>query len=108
MMYNSAVEFLYSTVRRHPSKICLADQDSMLSFEEFFAKAFALSQMLSHDSRNAPVLVFLPKSVEAVVSFAAILLSGNFYIPIDTKSPQRRLVNILENIQPYKEYHLFY
>ncbi|WP_180763002.1 amino acid adenylation domain-containing protein [Helicobacter sp. 11S02596-1] len=46
------------------------------------------------------IAIFLPKSIEALISIAGILLSGNVYMPLDIKSPSQRLQAILQNIIP--------
>jgi len=63
----------------------------------------SLSHVLHKENTiNQPVLVYLPKSLEAIVSFAGILLSGNFYVPIDIKSPQKRIEKIIQDLTPYR------
>jgi amino acid adenylation domain-containing protein len=46
-----------------------------------------------------PVAVYMPKSCDAVITFAAINYSGNFYVPIDISSPQNRVKNIFDTLQ---------
>ncbi|WP_267891708.1 AMP-binding protein [Helicobacter muridarum] len=44
--------------------------------------------------------MFLPKSIESILAFFGVLLSGNMYMPLDIKSPKDRLKNIICNIMP--------
>lgn len=100
-MKNSAVEFLCSSVSTFGDRVCVMDESMALTFEEFFIRAFLLHEVLrSIAGFNRPVAVYLPKSALAVISFAGILLSGNFYVPLEIKSPRQRLIGILKNIDP--------
>ena len=49
---------------------------------------------------NQPVGVLLPKSCESITADLGILLSANFYMNLDVKSPEHRLQAILEQVQP--------
>lgn len=102
-MRNSTITFLYETVKKFPDKPCVADDQEVLSFSQVFAKATSLAEILKQAGQiNQPVLVYLPKAAQAIVSFAGILMSGNFYAPVDLRSPKKRLRNILDNLTPYR------
>ncbi|RJR34380.1 MAG: amino acid adenylation domain-containing protein [Desulfobacteraceae bacterium] len=99
-MRNSSVDFLYGTVIANGEKTALADVEGSLTFEDLFRRAYSLAKLLRRKVVNAPIMVYLPKSAEAVVAFAGILLSGNFYAPVDIRSPRVRLQKILSNLAP--------
>jgi len=102
-MRNTSINYLYETVKRYPNKICVKDKEKELTFEKFFNYAMRIAKCISETSLvNEPVIVYLPKGVDAVVSFAAVILSGNIYVPIDTKAPLARTEKILKNIAPRK------
>jgi amino acid adenylation domain-containing protein len=110
-MNNTAINFLYETVKKFPEKPCIVDKKELLSFHQFFSKAAAVASILKQAGMmNQPVLIFLPKSASAVISFAGVLMSGNFYVPVDIKAPLARLRKILEHLAPIlvitrREYH---
>jgi amino acid adenylation domain-containing protein len=99
-MRNSAVDFLYDTVTENAHKTCITDGEGGLTFETLFRRAYGLAKRLRAEAVNGPVMVYLPKCVDAVVSFAGILLSGNFYVPVDLRSPKSRMQKILGNLAP--------
>jgi len=101
-MRNSSVSYIYETLRRFPDRPCVADENRTLSVRDFFREAYAVAQQLVRrgGAFNRPVLIYLPKSAEAIVSFAASLLSGNFYVPLDIKSPQERNDKIVRDLRP--------
>lgn len=99
-MKNSAVEFLFETAVENGEKIGLTDGESALTFEGLLRRSYNLAKRLRTRALNAPILVCLPKSTDAVVSFAGILMSGNFYVPVDLRSPKNRIQSILRNLNP--------
>ncbi len=100
-MNNTSIHFLYNTVLKSPDKACAIDDQGTITFANFFTKAYCIAKLLGQQGiLNQPILVYLPKGNAAIISFAASLLSGNFYVPIDIKSPQKRIRTILSNLQP--------
>lgn len=98
------INYFEDTVRLFPEKLAISDSTSFLKFKELQQKAKALAQYISKNENviNAPIAVFLPKTNDAIISFLAILYSGNIYAPIDTKSPIDRNKGILQGLKPIK------
>jgi len=99
----NVLEYLEHTARRIPEHIAVADRGRSLPFNKLQRQGLALASAIraKHDGRNQPVGIYLPKSIESIVSFVAALYSGNFYVPLDTKAPNARLAAILENLRPF-------
>jgi amino acid adenylation domain-containing protein len=76
------------------------DQVGSYTFLELREKAISLSLQFLRIGHNKPVAVYMPKSCDAIVVFMAILYSGNFYVPLDTNSPQERLMRIIDKVNP--------
>ena len=47
---------------------------------------------------RTPIAVFMPKISWAVISFVGIFKSGNFYVPLDVKSPINRISKFLDTL----------
>ncbi|WP_207678393.1 amino acid adenylation domain-containing protein [Desulfonema magnum] len=102
-MKNSVINFLYLTAGDYPSAPCVTDGQGVLTFGQLFSSASDLAEELKQGREtNQPILVYLPKGISAIVSFAGILISGNFYAPVDIRSPKNRLKAIIENLVPYR------
>lgn len=102
-MQNSAICYLENTTKKFPDRIAVDDTKTIYSFSQLQSKAKTLSFVLSEkldNNGNRPICVFLPKSADFIVSFAAVLYSGNFYVPLDAKMPDARLEKIIENLDP--------
>ena len=101
-MQKNILEYFFKTVEGNQSKIAVLEGEKSISFGDLDQKAQVLAcNIISKISiSNKPVAVFLPKSIESVVADIAITYSCNIYMNIDIKSPQERLKNIFDLIEP--------
>lgn len=101
-MQTNVLEYLEKTASEKPTHIALSERDRKISFAELRISAIAIAERIIKvsDVTCNPIGVFLPKCIESVVAFAGALYSGNFYVPLDTKTPVERLKAILENLTP--------
>ncbi len=98
-MQKNVIEYLQNTVNKFPNKTAVEDSEMCLSFSELWINAQKLSCTLCKKiGNNNPIGVYIPKGCMMVSSFAAINLSGNFYVPLDTKSPDSRINSILTTL----------
>ena len=101
-MLNSAARFLAPTAARFPDRVAVEDEWGSLTWKELEGAvertAAALLDLGAAAAR--PVLVYLPKSRESVVSFLAALYAGSPYAPVDYAIPPERLQRTLENLRP--------
>lgn len=96
------IEYFVETVRNYPLATAVIDGEQRITFAELDAKARLLATHIASKSNSKckPVAVFMPKSINAVVSDIAITYSGNAYMNLDVKNPSERLNNILTLVQP--------
>lgn len=101
-MYTNTTELFEETVTRFPDKHAVIDKSGYLTFSDLqkISKIIAMHITAIVKSVNNPVAIFLPKSKEAVAAFLGVNYSGNFYVPLDSKSPISRIKVILDNLQP--------
>lgn len=99
-MQKSVVEYLGRTVERFPNKIAVKDSEKSITFTELWQCAQKLSAalVLADIGRNNPIGVFIPKGCNMVTAFAGINMSGNFYVPLDVKSPVSRTSSIITTL----------
>ncbi|QFT32219.1 Phenyloxazoline synthase MbtB [Labrenzia sp. THAF82] len=92
-------DLFLQTAAARPGAAALIDNAGTVTFEELATGARALASALSDrlsQPPDGPVLVWLPKSREQVLSVLAILLSGRPYLAVDPATPQDRLSEILD------------
>jgi D-alanine--poly(phosphoribitol) ligase subunit 1 len=101
-MQTHVLEYLDRTVAAHPDKIALIDERGSCTFATFARRIRATADRIKQrtNATNRPVAVYLPKSADAITACFGILASGNFYAPLDPKSPIARIRTILQNLEP--------
>ncbi|GHT53282.1 amino acid adenylation protein [Bacteroidia bacterium] len=99
-MQINVTEYLDKTAQLFPDKTAVDDIHKTLTFSQLRNQAQALAGLIiEQDLQNSPVAVYLHKGCDAVVSFAAINYSGNFYVPIDLKSPDSRIQSVFNSLR---------
>lgn len=100
-MQKSVIEYLSATVEKFPEKTAVIDAEMTITFGELWLNAQKISSALVNENigRNNPVGVYIPKGCKMIESFAGINMSGNFYVPLDTKSPASRVGSIITTLE---------
>ncbi len=102
-MNNSVLQWLNATAKEYPDKEAIVDINGAITYSEYRNKSLAIARKileLNHGRMKKPVVVYLEKSKEVLVSFMGIAYSGCFYSPIDTDMPQSRVDKILDVLNP--------
>src|SRR5207302_136374 len=76
--------------------------DATLNYRELNLQANQLAHYLIRAGigPETVVAVALPRSIEMVVSFLAILKAGGVYLPLDPAYPSKRLAYMFEEAKP--------
>lgn len=100
-MQKSIIEYLSATVSRFPEKMAVKDSEMSINFGELWQNAQKISAALvnANIGLNNPIGVYIPKGCKMIESFAGINMSGNFYVPLDTKSPVSRVNSIISTLE---------
>ena len=101
-MLTNVLDYLDRSVSAYPEKVALSDSKNEATYAEFGAKSDAIGSAIIERSgtKNSPVIVFIDRNIESVISFMGIAKSGNFYVPIDRQLPVKRVELIVETLQP--------
>lgn len=102
-MKNSVLYWLDETAKRLPNKLALQDISGNITYQEYRSKSLAIAHKIVEINKGEmkkPVVVYLEKGKEVLVSFMGVAYSGCFYSPIDTEMPQSRVDKILEVLTP--------
>lgn len=99
-MQKSVIEYLSVTVSRFPEKVAVKDSEMSITFNELWSNAQKISSTIINTKigLNNPISVYIPKGCKMVEAFAGINMSGNFYVPLDTKSPLSRVESIVNTL----------
>ena len=102
-MITNIISYLENSAAKWPKKRVLVDDKRAYTFVEWLVYSKRIGTVLSYaTSRDLrkPVLVFVDRRVECLVSFMGVVQSGNFYVPIDSTMPDQRVRLINEILQP--------
>lgn len=103
-MQRNVLEYLENSCEAFPDKIVFADDKSQITYREFVDQAKYLgAYLLEHElngRRNAPIAVFIDRSIGSLVGFFASVYAGGFYVPVDRQMPAARIALILDTLNP--------
>lgn len=100
-MISNVTYWLDNTAEKYPEKTAIVDSNKSVTFKQLSdgAKAIA-TRLVELELFKKPVVVFLEKSADVIISFMGIAYSVNFYSPIDISMPASRVKKILEVLNP--------
>jgi D-alanine--poly(phosphoribitol) ligase subunit 1 len=101
-MKTNVLFYLEKTTEEHPNKTALDDGKNTLTFQELQEKAKRIGAYIHKELgvTNKAVFVTTDRSIHPIVAFLGVLYSGNYYVPIDDKTPSLRLNQMVDKIKP--------
>lgn len=92
-------ELFVEIAEQYPEQTAVIMEHETLTYQELDEK----SNVLAHQLRRCGVkpddivAVMMPKSIDFIVSILAIIKAGAAYLPIDTRLPEKRMQDMLED-----------
>ena len=102
-MNNSILKWLDDSAKHYMNKTAIVDERGSITYGEYRKKSLAIARKvieINQGSTKSPIVVYLEKGKEVLVSFLGIAYAGCFYSPIDTDMPRSRVDKILEILNP--------
>lgn len=99
----SAVCLLEQAAEKFKNRTVFEDKDGKISFAQLREKSRIVASELMKSvptGRKNPVIVYLPKSINSIISFMGALYSASPYVPIDYAIPLARMVKTVDNLCP--------
>lgn len=101
-MKNTIMEELFeNTVKMYPHNIAILEENKKITYEELYQLSvqagFSITCKLN-GKKHCPILIYMEKSLECIVSMLGCLYSGNIYVPLDVKTPLERMNLIKETV----------
>ena len=101
--YKSAVELLRRASEMFHERIAFKDASKSVTFHELYTLSQRLAKGLMDNTptcSHLPVMVYLPKSVESIISFMGSMYAGSPYVPMDYNVPMERFKVTGSNLCP--------
>ena len=95
--------YLEEASDRFPDKTAIADDKGAMTFGKWHQVAVNAGTCISYNCKDCirqPVLVFVDRKIDGLIGFAAVMASGNFYVPIDSRMPDTRIKLIADILNP--------
>lgn len=85
----------------YPDKVAIVDKEKSITFSELRARAISLASEIHkiHPQTKRPIVVETDRLLETIISFFAVIYSGNFYVPIDAAMPRERIETIKKRLE---------
>ena len=102
-MTTNIFQLLEATAARFPRKLAISDGTRDVTFSQWLDCAKRIGSAIVRDHPGVmrrPVIVFVDRRVEPLVTFLGVVASGNFYVPIDCKMPAERMKHIIGVLNP--------
>lgn len=100
-MQNNVLEYLENIVDKVADKIAYADESTGATFKDVFDKSRAIGTFLNKQGYyKEPVVVFMGKRPDAIITFYGVIYSGCYYVPIDEEMPSHRIELIFQSLNP--------
>lgn len=100
-MIRSVCDFLDNSALKFPNKIAFVEGQKSISYKDFNKITSAVaSGILEFQIKKEPILIILPKGIDALISMFGVAKSGNFYSIIDEKMPAKRVEKIIAKLRP--------
>lgn len=98
---NSAIRLLERAARLWPDKTAVEEDEGAVTYEGLLRRARRVgAALLRRGVQGGQVVVYLPKSIDALTVFFGTLCAGGAYVPVDAHIPMARLEKILDNLRP--------
>ena len=95
------LEYLEDSAKRVPDKFAFSTGKEGMTFSEVQRNAAALGSFICNKGLvGEPVIIFMDKHPATVTAFFGVIYSGNYYVCLDEKMPDERVLGILENLSP--------
>jgi|WetSurSiteA1Bulk_404760.scaffolds.fasta_scaffold13435_1 D-alanine--poly(phosphoribitol) ligase subunit 1 len=102
-MIINILDYLEKSNKKFPDKIVFAEGNKNITYSALVDNARRIGTCILDETnvaRRQPIVVFVDRNIESLVSFMGIAYSGNFYVPIDIQMPKLRVKLILETLRP--------
>ena len=97
---NSVLSYLEETTRKNKNKIAVIEESKKITYEELSKYSMVVgSHYAEKEYFNKPIIVFMDKGIDTLISFFGIVYAGCFYSLVNPELPENRINHIKETLQ---------
>ena len=101
-MLTNVLDYLDNSTALYPDKEVFSDSKNSVTYRTLHDLAESVGSAVADcvSTKNSPVVVFIDRNIESLISFMGIVMSGNFYVPVDRQLPVKRIELIIKTLMP--------
>ncbi len=92
-MYN-VIDYLESSSKLYKDKIAIIEEDKKITYEELNNYSKIVGTYIGKKVFNEPIIIFMDKGIDALISFFGTIYGGCFYSLINPELPENRILQI--------------
>ena len=96
---NNVVEYVENNLLINKDKIAIICEDEKITYQDLAMSSKRVGSFIANNLFNEPVVVFMDKSINALISFLGTIYAGCFYSLINPSLPKVRIQSIKETIK---------
>ncbi|RLB94441.1 MAG: hypothetical protein DRH26_01240 [Deltaproteobacteria bacterium] len=103
MVQKKTITSIFSSiVKRYPDNNAVIQNQKSVTYEQIDFAADCLARRLRTEHRKPGMIIalYMPSSIEAIVSMLGVLKAGHAYLSLDINDPLSRTDEILDNSKP--------
>ena len=97
----NVLEYLNLSCNRNPNKIAVIEEDKKITYQELNNCSKIVGSFLaSNNIFNEPVVIYMDKGIDALISFFGVVYSSCYYTLINPEFPYQRVNQIIGVLSP--------
>ena len=98
---NNVLEYLENSCKKYSNKIAVIEEDKSISYSDLLNSSKSVGTFLSSNNiYNKPIVIFMDKGIDTLISFFGVVYSSCFYTLINPEFPQERINQITSVLNP--------
>ncbi len=98
---NNVLEYLEKSVKEYSDKTAVIEEDKRVTYKELNDYSKSVGSFLSSNNIvNVPVVIYMDKGIDALISFFGVVYSSSYYTLINPEFPLERVKQIIDVLNP--------
>lgn len=96
---NSVLYYLEQTTKKYKDKIAIIEEEKSITYEKLTKYSMIVGSYYAEKKYfNKPVIIFMDKGIDTLISFFGVVYAGCFYSLINPDLPENRINHIKETL----------
>ena len=95
----SVIDYLENSADKHSKKIAVIEEDKKITYSDLRKHSKSVGSFIaSNNLFNEPIIVFMDKGIDTLISFLGSVYAGCYYSLVNPEFPESRILQIKEVI----------